>query len=267
MKNHRSYRTPNPLQLFADAFILLLSRIETILYVSIPINLLKYLLFAIITWFLSSFQTATTGSFLVAMGFFVGVYCINSYVTLIYSLFLLEEGSSLPESLQKGKKLFRTILLSDMFFLGISLFVYIPFILISNLSFQDLPLETYSFFPSFLIPYVLLGIIWFLFVFAPYHSSIRLFLIHPEGSTFQVWKKGYRKYFQNFFWIVLYYFCFGVLYILISSRLSNYFLFEILMVVFIPFQSSIDVVSFKKIKALQEKKGSNVSRRNPGEGS
>ncbi len=267
MKNHKSYSTMNPFQLFAEAFILLLSRIETILYVSIPINLSKYLLFAIITWFLSSFQMATASSFLIVTIFFLGVYCINSYVTLIYSLFLLEGDSSLTESFQKGKRVFRSILLSDLFFLGISLFVYIPFILISTLSFQDFPLEASSFFPSFLTPYILLGIFWFLFVFTPYHSSIRLFLIHAEKSTFQVWKSGYRKYFQHFFSIVLYYFCFGVLYVLISSRLSNYFLFEILMVVFIPFQSSIDVISFKKMRALQEEKDTIIDRRNPGEGS
>jgi hypothetical protein len=39
------------------------------------------------------------------------------------------------------------------------------------------------------------------------------------------------------------------------------------MVVFIPFQSSIDVISFKKMRALQEEKDTIIDRRNPGEGS
>ncbi|MDD4029137.1 MAG: hypothetical protein PHI40_03365 [Caldisericia bacterium] len=267
MKNHKSYNTRNPFQLFANAFTLLLSRIEHILYLSIPTNLLKYLLFAIVTGFLSSLQRASIGTFLWVAIFFVAVYVINSYVTLIYSLFLIDKNASLSQSVQNGKKVFQTILSSDILFLGISLFVYIPFILISHLSWPEIPMETSPLSTVHMTVYIALGCLWFLCIFIPYHSSIRLFLLNTDTPMLQVWKKGYKKYFQNFLWIFVYYFCFGFLYILFSRNLSNYFLFELLMVVIIPFQSAIDVISYNTLLSVEEEKEGILSRRNPDEGS
>ncbi len=264
MKNPKSSSIVNPFQWFSEAFVMLFARIENVLYLSIPVNLLKVILFAGVTSILPKLiGNALYGIFLM-IAVFIAIYFINSYITLIYAVFLLNKNSSLSQSVAKIKTSYRMVLSSDLFFLLISSFIYIPLITINNMIQQVDFLHEISISTVLIVSYGVFALLWFCFFFVPYHSSIRLFLIHDSTLRLVVWKRGYQMYWKNFLTIFIYYACFGILYILLTNSLSNYLYFEILMMVLIPFQASLDAASYEKLKTTY---GTIFGSRNPDRGS
>lgn len=264
MKNPKLFNIGNPIQFFSKAFILLLDRIESVLFLSIPVNLLKVVLFVGLTSILPRYtDNAIVGIFLLVVIFII-IYLINSYITFIYAVFLLNKDSSLSQAVTKVKSSYRRVWLSELFFLGVSSLVYIPIIAFSNMlqsaSFsQEIPISTISFFI-----YGVFAALWFCFFYIPYQSTIRVFLLHDSHPRLVVWKRGYQVYWGNFFTIFAYYACFGILYFLFTFRLSSYLYFEILMMVMIPFHASLNAVSYDALNRLY---GSNFDSRNPDKGS
>lgn len=241
----------NSFQLFAAAFVLLLSKIEQVLYISIPANILKFLLYSAFVWILSQFTQVQPFSILVVTVFFLCIYFINSFLTTLYTVFLFHPDQSLSEAAIKSKRLFKRIGLSDSIFLLFSFFFYIPLLSFSSPYFTiNSVQETQGNLSIFIILGVL---IWFLFLFIPYHGKIRnTVILEEKEAVWTIWKKSYRNLFSDYSVLFIYYSLFGICYLVLNPGLSNYLLFQVLMVVFIPFQSALDTVSYKRRKEVEK---------------
>ncbi|HPJ12813.1 MAG TPA: hypothetical protein PLV00_05395 [Caldisericia bacterium] len=264
MINPKSSNIGNPIQCFSKAFMQLLARIENVLFLSIPVNLLKVVIFVGLTSILPRLvDNAIVGIFLLVI-IFIAIYFINSYISFIYTIFLLNKDSSLSQAVVKVKSSYRRVLSSELFFLGISSLVYVPIIAYSNFlqsaSFsQEVPISTIS-----ISIYGIFATLWFCFFYIPYQSSIRMFLLHDSDPRLVIWERGYQMYWRNFFTIFGFYACFGLLYSFLTYRLSNYLYFEILMMIMIPFHASLNAVSYDTLAHMY---GSNFGSRNPDKGS
>jgi hypothetical protein len=92
-------------------------------------------------------------------------------------------------------------------------------------------------------------LIWFMFLYIPYHGTIRPFMIFKTESLSNTWINGYKMSISNIVWLIPYYIIFGLLY-LINPGFNNYVLFEIFNVILLPLQASLDLCSFRKITAF-----------------
>ncbi|MCK5848800.1 MAG: hypothetical protein KAH01_06350 [Caldisericia bacterium] len=249
MNQQISYQNKNFFQLIASSFLLLLGRVEHVIYVSLPFGVVKYLIYSLGVYLVA--QTVSTSGIIIFFVIFFCIFMLNSFLSILIMLFLSSDLKSFFKPMEKARKIFGRVLISDLLFLLISVIVLIPSFFISGLNKTLLSTpQNATLINSWII--LISVLIWFILLYIPYHGTIRPFMILKSDSLVHTWLNGYKIAKNNFLWLTPYYVIFGLLYFFLNPGFTSYILFEILNVILLPFQASLDLSSFRKISTFRE---------------